>query len=164
MINDGTALVAYRFAIGAVSASFSLLDVGPRFLRVAGGADRDPAGLRGLGAPDVPAQRDPVRADRPQAPAGRQRVLGHPGRHPARLGGAVAATVVLVRLVWQSTTPYVIRALDRRPSRRARRAGWRPRLVVGWAGMHGAVSLAAALTIPNTPRAALRGAPRRSSA
>ena len=52
------------------------------------------------------------------------------------------------RLLWLNTTPYVIRALDRRESQRARRRGWRDRLVIGWAGMRGAVSLAAALAIP----------------
>jgi len=61
---------------------------------------------------------------------------------------AVSATVIVVRLIWQMTTAHLIRALDRRPSQRARRAGWRPRLIVGWAGMRGAVSLAAALALP----------------
>jgi monovalent cation/hydrogen antiporter len=44
--------------------------------------------------------------------------------------------------------PYVIRALDRRPEQRARRVGARPRIVSAWAGMRGAVSLAAALALP----------------
>jgi CPA1 family monovalent cation:H+ antiporter len=44
--------------------------------------------------------------------------------------------------------PYVIRALDRRPSQRARRVGPRRRLVIAWSGMRGAVSLAAALALP----------------
>ena len=61
---------------------------------------------------------------------------------------AVAGVVMAMRLVWVLTTPYVIRALDRRPSQRARRVGWRERTVLGWAGMRGAVSLAAALAIP----------------
>jgi CPA1 family monovalent cation:H+ antiporter len=42
---------------------------------------------------------------------------------------------------------WVIRALDRRESQRARRADWRFRTVSGWAGMRGAVSLAAALAL-----------------
>src|SRR5213075_2193955 len=41
-----------------------------------------------------------------------------------------------------------IRAIDRRPSQRARRSGWRNRIVGGWSGMRGAVSLAAALALP----------------
>jgi hypothetical protein len=42
----------------------------------------------------------------------------------------------------------VVRALDRRPSQVERRVGWRPRTVVAWAGMRGAVTLAAALALP----------------
>ena len=44
--------------------------------------------------------------------------------------------------------PYVIRALDRRPAQRERRVGARVRVVSAWAGMRGAVSLAAALALP----------------
>ena len=47
-----------------------------------------------------------------------------------------------------NTTPFVIRALDRRSQQRARRQGWRYRLIVAWSGMRGAVSLAAALALP----------------
>ena len=61
---------------------------------------------------------------------------------------AVSAAVILTRLIWQHTVVYVIRALDRRPQQRARRSNWRNRTIVGWAGMRGAVSLAAALALP----------------
>jgi monovalent cation/hydrogen antiporter len=61
---------------------------------------------------------------------------------------AISGLVIGTRLVWSYTMPYVIRALDRRPSQRARRVGARPRLVIAWSGMRGAVSLAAALAIP----------------
>jgi Na+/H+ antiporter len=61
---------------------------------------------------------------------------------------AVSAVVILARVMWLFTVVYVIRALDRRPSQRARRVGAGPRFVVAWAGMRGAVSLAAALAIP----------------
>src|SRR5918997_2013955 len=37
----------------------------------------------------------------------------------------VSAIVVAARLAWTHTAPYVIRALDRRPSQLARRVGWR---------------------------------------
>jgi monovalent cation/hydrogen antiporter len=60
----------------------------------------------------------------------------------------VSAVVVAVRLIWEFTVPYLIRALDRRPAQVARRSGPRERLVVGWSGMRGAVSLAAALALP----------------
>jgi monovalent cation/hydrogen antiporter len=63
-------------------------------------------------------------------------------------GALVSAVVVLVRLAWVFTLPYVSRLIDRRESRRRRRLGAPERLVVGWAGMRGSVSLAAALAIP----------------
>ena len=59
-----------------------------------------------------------------------------------------SAIVVGTRYLNLFTTPYIIRALDRRPSQVARRVGWRERAVVGWGGMRGGVSMAAALAIP----------------
>ena len=61
---------------------------------------------------------------------------------------AICATVVGVRLAWVNTMPYMIRALDRRPGQVARRVDWRTRQIAAWAGMRGAVSLAAALALP----------------
>lgn len=61
---------------------------------------------------------------------------------------ATIAVVVGVRFVWLFTMPYLLRALDRRASQVERRVGAAPRVVVGWAGMRGAVSLAAALSLP----------------
>src|SRR5437763_13332632 len=63
---------------------------------------------------------------------------------------AVSAVVIAARVAWVFTVPYLIRALDRRPSQRERRVGAGPRFVIAWAGMRGAVSLAAALAIPLT--------------
>jgi Na+/H+ antiporter len=60
----------------------------------------------------------------------------------------VSAVVIAVRIGWVFSVPYLIRALDRRPTQRARRTGPRERLVAGWSGMRGAVSLAAALALP----------------
>jgi monovalent cation/hydrogen antiporter len=60
----------------------------------------------------------------------------------------VCATVIGTRFAFSFTVPYALRALDRRPSQRARRIGARPRIVSSWAGMRGAVSLAAALALP----------------
>jgi monovalent cation/hydrogen antiporter len=65
-------------------------------------------------------------------------------------GLLVSAVVILTRLVWQFTVVFLIRALDRRESVRARRSTWQTRLAIGWAGMRGSVSLAAALAIPLT--------------
>jgi CPA1 family monovalent cation:H+ antiporter len=63
-------------------------------------------------------------------------------------GVAISLTVIAVRLLWTLLTPFLIRAVDRRESQRARRTSWRERAVTGWAGMRGSVSLAAALAIP----------------
>jgi monovalent cation/hydrogen antiporter len=72
------------------------------------------------------------------------------------LGALVSATVVAARVAWGFTVPYLIRLVDRRPSQVARRIGPRERLVIGWSGMRGAVSLAAALALP------LEGFPQRN--
>jgi len=61
---------------------------------------------------------------------------------------AVSGVVIFARMAWVFTVPYLIRALDRRPSQRARRMTAGTRLVAGWSGMRGAVSLAAALALP----------------
>ncbi|MGH2743108.1 MAG: Na+/H+ antiporter [Thermoleophilaceae bacterium] len=63
-------------------------------------------------------------------------------------GLLVSAVVIGVRLLWGFTVTYLIRALDRRAVQRERRASARERLVIGWAGMRGSVSLAAALALP----------------
>ena len=62
----------------------------------------------------------------------------------------ITAVVVGVRWAWLYTTPYIIRALDRRPAQRLRRLGARQRSVSGVAGFRGAVSLAAVLAVPRT--------------
>lgn len=64
------------------------------------------------------------------------------------MGAAISIVVIGVRIAWMFTVPYVIRLLDQRPARVARRAPARERLIVGWSGMRGAVSLAAALALP----------------
>lgn len=69
---------------------------------------------------------------------------------------AVSLVVVGVRLAWMFTVPYLVRMVDRRASQRQRRAPAGERLAVGWAGMRGSVSLAAALAVPITTGA---GAP-----
>jgi monovalent cation/hydrogen antiporter len=60
----------------------------------------------------------------------------------------ICAAVIALRYIWQFTMTVVIRTLDRRPSQLARRSTWRMRVVGGWSGMRGAVSLAAALALP----------------
>jgi Na+/H+ antiporter len=60
----------------------------------------------------------------------------------------VGGVVIAVRLGWHFTIPYLVRLLDRRPGQVMRRVGASERLVLGWSGMRGAVSLAAALALP----------------
>ena len=60
----------------------------------------------------------------------------------------ISLTVVVVRLAWGFTVVFLVRALDRREVQRARRSTWQSRFVIGWAGMRGSVSLAAALAVP----------------
>jgi CPA1 family monovalent cation:H+ antiporter len=76
---------------------------------------------------------------------------GLEGRSVGELAGysaLVCAAVIGVRFAWVFSVVYVVRALDRRPQQRARRVGARERVVTAWAGMRGAVSLAAALALP----------------
>jgi monovalent cation/hydrogen antiporter len=76
---------------------------------------------------------------------------GVQSRSAAELAGYAAlacATVIATRVAWSFTVVYIIRAIDRRPEQRARRTSWRMRMISGWSGMRGAVSLAAALALP----------------
>ncbi|MCL7425431.1 Na+/H+ antiporter [Streptomyces sp. YS415] len=61
---------------------------------------------------------------------------------------AVSAAVIGSRFLWFYTVPYAVRFVDRRPVQKERRIGAAQRLPLAWAGMRGAISLAAALTIP----------------
>ena len=73
------------------------------------------------------------------------------GIDPLTLAGYALATIAAVvgtRFLWLFTTPYLLRVLDRRPNQAERRVGAAPRIVLSWAGMRGAVSLAAALALP----------------
>jgi CPA1 family monovalent cation:H+ antiporter len=216
LVNDATALVAYRLAVAAVVAgSFALWQAGVRFLVGAAGGVAIGLAVGWLIAEARRRIEDPVveivlsvvtgfaaylSADRlgvsavlaavtagfyvgwraPELAAPSTRLLGfsfwevlvyllnavlfvlvglqlHPilsgvsGHSAAVLLGQaalVSAVVVAVRIAWGFTVPYLVRALDRRTSQRARRVGARERLVVGWSGMRGAVSLAAALALP----------------
>lgn len=64
-------------------------------------------------------------------------------------GALVSAVVIVVRLVWQFLPSLLARVI---PAASALDPGadWRERLLVGWCGMRGAVSLAAALALPLT--------------
>lgn len=75
------------------------------------------------------------------------------GTPPATLLGwaaAVSAAVVISRLLWQWVVVYPIRWLAAaRLITSSGRTRWQERTIVGWAGMRGAVSLAAALALPS---------------
>jgi monovalent cation/hydrogen antiporter len=78
-------------------------------------------------------------------------VDGLAGRSASEVVGyaaLVCAAVIALRYIWGFGLTVIIRTLDRRPSQVARRSTWRLRVVGGWAGMRGAVSLAAALALP----------------
>ena len=60
----------------------------------------------------------------------------------------VSVTVILVRLAWVFPGTYLPRLLSARVRERERMPAPRNVLIVGWAGMRGVVSLAAALALP----------------
>jgi CPA1 family monovalent cation:H+ antiporter len=59
----------------------------------------------------------------------------------------VFAVVVAVRMVWMFTVPHLVSSLTRNRAWRDVDP-WQDRFVLGWSGMRGALSLAAALSIP----------------
>jgi Na+/H+ antiporter len=63
-------------------------------------------------------------------------------------GLLVSAVVIVVRLLWMFLIPYAVQMTDRQAGVGPHRAPPAERLAVGWAGMRGSVSLAAALAIP----------------
>jgi Na+/H+ antiporter len=73
---------------------------------------------------------------------------GRPAGEVLGYAAAVCATVIAVRFLWNFVVTAILRTVDRRPSQVARRGSWRMRVVGSWAGMRGAVSLAAALALP----------------
>ena len=83
-----------------------------------------------------------LRDDR--APAAR---AGRPGRADHR---GVVLAVVVGRLVWVFPATYLARLVPAGPAARPGAAAGRSRLVIGWAGMRGVVTLATALALPAT--------------
>ncbi len=214
LINDGTALVIYRVAVGAVGGAFSIAEAGWEFVAGAVGGVliglvvgwviaevrkriEDPpvevtiSILTGYAA-YVPAERIGASGvlaavtvgiyvgwRAPEISSPRQRIAGYsmwtiltfmlnallfvliglqlplildsidsPLGELAWIAFLVCLVVVATRMAWVHVITWLIRALDRRASQVARRGTWRGRVVAGWAGMRGAVSLAAALALP----------------
>jgi monovalent cation/hydrogen antiporter len=78
-------------------------------------------------------------------------IEGLSGQRPGELlrAAALVATVVIgVRYLWLFAVPWLARTLAHRRLRHAGVSDPRERAVLGWCGMRGAVSLAAALAIP----------------
>jgi monovalent cation/hydrogen antiporter len=73
---------------------------------------------------------------------------GEPAGQVVGYAAIVTGVVIVTRFAWINLITFLIRTLDRRPSQLERRADWRQRTVGAWAGMRGAVSLAAALALP----------------
>src|SRR3984957_437332 len=67
----------------------------------------------------------------------------------AAAAAVVVAVVIAVRLAWELLGSPLIGLLPGRHSGYVRNP-WRQRLVIGWGGMRGAISLAIALTLPRT--------------
>jgi monovalent cation/hydrogen antiporter len=67
----------------------------------------------------------------------------------------VVAVLLVVRYVFLVVSVYAIRLIDRRPEQRLRRVSNRSRVVSTFAGFRGAVSLAAALAVPQVTASGL---------
>jgi monovalent cation/hydrogen antiporter len=84
-----------------------------------------------------------------QLPGVLDRLSGHSGGELAGWALLVSAVVIAVRLLWIFLIPYAVAMTDGGLSGEGpQRAPPAERLALGWAGMRGSVSLAAALAIP----------------
>ncbi|MGA8533475.1 MAG: Na+/H+ antiporter [Candidatus Tumulicola sp.] len=71
-------------------------------------------------------------------------------RDYALYGAMVAALVIVVRIVWVFPATYLPRVFSRRLRAHDPSPSWRAVAIIGWSGMRGIVSLAAALALPYT--------------
>lgn len=221
LVNDATALVAYRVAVGAVvSGSFSLWDAGLRFVLGALGGilvglavgwivrqvrrrlDDPPVEITislmtgyfaflpaevlgvssvlaavtagvylGWHTPELTTAEVRLQGNAVweigtfvlnavlfiliglQLPAILDNLDGTSGRTLLTYGAAIGATVVAVRILWVFPATYLPRLLSSRIRERDPSPPWQAPALIGWAGMRGAVSLAAALALPFTTEA-----------
>jgi CPA1 family monovalent cation:H+ antiporter len=77
-------------------------------------------------------------------------IEGYQGIELVGLAAAISVTVVVVRLAWIYPATYLPRWLWRSLARRDPAPSRRTVLILGWGGMRGAVSLAAALALPHS--------------
>ena len=220
LVNDGTALVAYRFAVAAVvTGSFSMLEASWRFVWIVGGGIAVGLGVgyvirqlrRRLDNPPVeitvallsgyfgylPAQALGVSGvlaavtvgiymgwHTPELTTAQTRLQGQAvweivflllngllfalvglqlpsildslsGRSTLTLIGyaaLVSAVVIGARAAWLLVT-YIVARVSARAREDDPAPSWQAKVVIAWSGMRGAVSLAAALSIPLTTEA-----------
>ena len=70
-------------------------------------------------------------------------------------GLIISGVVIVLRIVWIYPAAFIPRWLSGRIRKKEPSPGWKGPLVIGWAGMRGVVSLAAALSIPITTAAGI---------
>jgi CPA1 family monovalent cation:H+ antiporter len=61
---------------------------------------------------------------------------------------AIIGTLIALRLAWMFAVPALVPAIRRRLPDGQIRSSWSEQLILGWSGMRGALSLAAALSLP----------------
>jgi monovalent cation/hydrogen antiporter len=83
-----------------------------------------------------------------QLPAILDALSGESARTLIEYSAAIVAAVIVTRLVWIYPAAYIPRRLSERIRTRDPYPPWHYLLLLGWAGMRGAVSLAAALALP----------------
>ncbi|SER95452.1 Na+/H+ antiporter [Pedobacter rhizosphaerae] len=68
-------------------------------------------------------------------------------------GLIISAVVIVLRIAWIYPVTFIPRWLSKKVREREAHPGWKIPFVIGWAGMRGVVSLAAALSLPITTAA-----------
>jgi len=67
-----------------------------------------------------------------------------------KYGLLVSALVILIRMIWIYPGTFIPRWLFKSVRKNEANPGWKGAFIIGWAGMRGVVSLAAALSLPLT--------------
>ena len=83
-----------------------------------------------------------------QLPAIFEGLRGYPPGRVAVWGATCALGVILLRLLWVFPSAYLPRLLSAKIREREPAPTWQALVVVGWTGLRGVVSLAAALALP----------------
>ena len=65
-----------------------------------------------------------------------------------KYGLLISLIVIIIRMVWIFPATFLPRLLSKRIREKEPYPGWKGSLLIGWAGMRGVVSLAAALSLP----------------